>query len=165
MAEPIVPMGTSDHDFRADPDESEARVWRLQYGPCWCFGTPPGAGSFDFIRFSTTTQDLGAFEGSIVIFSERVIDGTSPVFLQVLDRVPNPRLVVSTRVCPTAERFWDELPVGWAQIEDVLPVDLHIDECVTGNPETLLAGVLGYILGEGPSIPAHRPWLAASGRG
>lgn len=164
MAKTITPVADSDNGLRPDlaSGEPATRVWRLQYGPCWCRGVPPNAGSFDFVRFSTTTQDLGAFEGNIVIFSDRVVDGSLPVFLQVLEQAPDPKLVVSTLSCPYAARFWEELPVGWTPIEEVLPIDLHIEECVTGNPEELLAGVLGHILGDRPSAQDSSK-LAASG--
>ncbi|HVR77899.1 MAG TPA: hypothetical protein VMS99_05850 [Acidimicrobiia bacterium] len=166
MAKTTIPVADSDYGFGPDlaRGESAIRVWRLQYGPCWCRGIPPGAGSFDFVRFNTTTQNLGAFEGSIIVFSNRVIDGSLPVFLQVLEQAPDPKLVVATLSCPYAARFWEELPVGWAPIEEVLPIDLHIEECVTGNPETLMAGVLGHVLGDQPSVQGS-PELAASGRG
>jgi len=166
MAKTIIPVASSDYGLRPDlaSRKPATRVWRLQYGPCWCRGVPPNAGSFDFVRFNTTTQDLGAFEGNIVIFSDRVVDGALPVFLQVLEQAPDPKLVVSTLSCPYAARFWEELPVGWTPIEEVLSVDLHIEECVTGNPEELLAGVLGHILGDRPSAQGISK-LAASGSG
>lgn len=166
MGKTVFPIPASGRDFRLEgkSSESAARVWRLQYGPCWCGGTPPNTGSFDFVRFSTTTQDLGTFERNIVIFSDRVIDGSLPVFLQVLEQVPDPKLVVATLSCPYAARFWEELPVGWTPIEEVLPIDLYIEECVTGKPEELLVGVLGHILGD--RSPAHgSSQLAANSRG
>lgn len=129
--------------------ESPIRVWRLQYGPCWCRRTPDDTDSFDFVRLTTSTADLGSFDRNVLIVSDRVIDGSQPVFLQVYERVPSPKLVVATAPCHGAARFWEELPVGWSPVEDLLPVDIHIDdECVTGNPEVLMARVLGHVLSE-----------------
>lgn len=122
------------------------RIWRLQYGPCWCHGLPGETGSFDFVRTSTSEAVLGSLDFNVLILSDRVIDGSRPVFLQVLERVPGPRLVVATVSCPAATTFWDDLPVGWTPVQELVPVDIHVDECVGGHPEALMAAVLDHAL-------------------
>lgn len=138
---------------RPGPERITARVWRLQYGPCWCRGTPSSSGSFDFVRLVTSEDDLGGFDRNVLIVSDRVIDGSLPVYRQVFDAIPSPRLVVSTGSCPAARRFWDELPVGWTPVWDSLPVDLRVPQCVSGNPESLMAAVLRHVTsGEGSPL-------------
>jgi Ni,Fe-hydrogenase III small subunit len=89
--------------------------------------------------------DLGGIRDNFLIVSERVIDGSKQVFRETYDDVPDPKLVISTAVCPTATRFWDELPVGWASVGEVLPVDIAVAECINGNPESLMAAVLSHL--------------------
>lgn len=136
------PVPGSSNGARAS--DARARVWRLQFGPCWCRGVPPTTGSFDFVRLVTSEDDLGQFGHNILIVSERVIDGSLAVYRQVIDRIPDPKLVVSVAPCPAARSFWDELPVGWSSVSDVLPVDIQIDDCISGMPESLMAAVLRY---------------------
>lgn len=136
-----------------DPKRS---VWRLQYGPCWCQGTPGETGSFDFVRTSTRRAGLGRLESNILILSDRVIDGSQPLFLQVYEQVPAPKLVVATAACRAATAFWKELPVGWTPVHDLLRVDLHVDECVSGHPEALIAAVLDYVLTRPDSTEADQ---------
>jgi Ni,Fe-hydrogenase III small subunit len=124
---------------------SPARVWRLQFGPCWCRGVPASTGSFDFVRLVTSENDLGQFDRNILILSERVIDGSLAVYRQVIDRIPDPKLVVSVSACPAARNFWDELPLGWSPIADVLPIDIRIDDCISGMPESLMAALLRHV--------------------
>lgn len=121
------------------------RIWRLQYGPCWCRGMPGEEGSFDFVRSTTTQLGVGDLDFNLLLLSDRVIDGSRPIFLQVDDLVPNPRLVVATSSCPAAQRFWDELPVAWSPVDEVVPVDHWVEECINGRPEALLVAVLAMI--------------------
>lgn len=136
---PISPNGA-----QAGSD-SRARVWRLQFGPCWCRGVPSATGSFDFVRLVTSENDLGDFDNNILILSERVIDGSLAVYRQVIGGIPDPKLVVSVAPCPAARSFWDELPLGWSPVSDVLPVDIHIDDCISGMPESLMAALLRHV--------------------
>ena len=126
----------------------QARVWRLQFGPCWCRGAPARSGSFDFVRLVSSESDLGRFDRHVLILSERVIDGSADVYRQVFERVPDPKLVVSSGPCPAARRFWDELPLGWSPVWEVLPVDIRIDDCISGMPESLMAAVVRHLTGD-----------------
>lgn len=152
MRDPANP--TRVFDGRSEPTSSNdpqtnngdgARVWRLQFGPCWCRGVPPSTGSFDFVRLVSSAHDLGAFDRNILIVSERVIDGSMAVYRQVIEGIPDPKLVVSAAACPAARRFWDELPLGWNPVSDVLPVDIEVDECISGMPESLMAALLRHV--------------------
>lgn len=82
---------------------------------------------------------------NLLIVSARVIDGTSHVYREVFADVPDPKLIVAAAACPASQRFWEELPNGWGAVEEVIPVDIHVEECVTGYPEALLAAVLGHV--------------------
>lgn len=93
-----------------------------------------------------TAADLGSLEGNLLIVSDRVIDGSGKTYRQVYADVPDPKLVVSAAACPTAHRFWDELPNGWTPVDELLPIDLYVDECINGHPEALTAAVLGHVL-------------------
>ncbi len=147
---------TRQRSHRGPPSgETPARVWRLQYGPCWCRGVPTESASFDFVRLTTSTPDLGSFEGNVLIVSDRVIDGSQAVFRQVHDRVAPPRLVIAAKACPAAARFWDELPVSWTPVHEVLSVDIDVDECITGNPEALMAAMVHHVLSDRRG--AHAP--------
>jgi hypothetical protein len=53
--------------------------------------------------------------------------------------------VIGAASCPAASSFWDALPGGWLDVRDVIPVDGHIDECITGHPEQLMVTVLGSV--------------------
>lgn len=139
---------TSPNGGQAGSD-SGARVWRLQFGPCWCRGAPADTGSFDFVRLVTSENDLGQFDHNILILSERVIDGSQAVYRQVIDRIPDPKIVVSVAPCPAARSFWEELPVGWSPVSEVLPVDIRIDDCISGMPESLMAAVLRHVTNTG----------------
>jgi len=144
-AHPIERVPASDPDQRERP-RSRIRIWRLQYGPCWCQTRPSAAAAFDFVRLRTTSADLGRADENLLIVSGRVIDGTKQVFRQLYDDVPEPKIVISTATCPGAHLFWDELPVGWTPVGEILPVDIHVEQCVSGNPEELLAAVLSHFL-------------------
>lgn len=130
----------------AEDRESPTRIWRLQYGPCWCLSVPVDTSSFDYVRMRRTAADLGSLDENLLIVSERVIDGTGKVYRRVYSEVPDPKIVIAAGTCPTAHRFWDELPNGWVPVQEVLPIDIHVDECITRSPETLLAAVLGYVM-------------------
>lgn len=121
------------------------RVWRLQYGPCWCHSTPTESSAFDYVRMRSTVADLGALEENLLIVSERVIDGTANAFRRIHASVPDPKLVISAGTCPASHRFWDELPNGWILVQEVLAVDIRVEECVSGYPEALVAAVLGHV--------------------
>ncbi len=135
-------------------DQGAARIWLLQYGPCWCHTTPTDTSSFDYVRLRKTEADLGTLEENLLIVSDRVIDGSGKSYRQVYADVPDPKLVVSVATCPHARRFWDELPNGWTPVDELLPIDLHVDECIRGYPEALAAAVLAHVLSdtERPSV-------------
>lgn len=137
-----MPMVYND---RSQEREADNRIWRLQYGPCWCHSTPTESSSFDYVRLRRTSADLGALEENLLIVSERVIDGSAKVFREVYASVPEPKLVVSAGTCPSARAFWNDLPNGWVPVQEILSVDIPITECVSGNPEALVAGILGHL--------------------
>lgn len=120
-----------------------ARIWAVQYGPCWCRAEPHTTGSFDFVRFRTTEVGPQPLHLDILVASTRVIVGSEQILRQVYDRVPDPKLVVATGHCPATRRFWNDLPAGWTPVEELIPIDLFVDECFSGHPEKLLAAVLG----------------------
>lgn len=128
----------------ATGDQHRARLWVVQYGPCWCRAEPRVAGSFDFVRFRTTEVGPKPLDRDILIVSSRVIVGSEQILRQVNDRVPDPKLVVATGHCPATRRFWDNLPAGWTPVGELLSVDLVVGECFSGHPEKLLATVLGW---------------------
>lgn len=132
-------------DQRERP-ETRTRIWRLQYGPCWCQTRPSATASFDFAFSRTTSADLGRDEESLLIVSARVIDGTKQVVRQFYSDVPEPKIVISVGTCPATRPFWDELPVGWTPVGEILPVDLHVEECVSRYPEELMAAVLSHFM-------------------
>lgn len=90
-------------------------------------------------------MDLGPLDANLVIVSERVLAGSGLVCEQVLESVPEPRLVIATATCPSAKAFWEEAPISWVPVSEVLPVDLTVDSCVSGQPEALLGVVLSYL--------------------
>jgi len=125
--------------------EVTTRIWRLQYGPCWCHSTPAESSAFDFVRLRRTSADLGAMNQNLLIVSERVIDGAATVYRQVYSTVPDPKLVISAGTCPTSASFWEDLPNGWVSVEEVIPVDVRVKECVSGRPEALVAALLSHL--------------------
>lgn len=129
-------------------DHGATRIWLLQYGPCWCHTTATDTNSFDYVRLRRTAADLGTLEDNLLIVSDRVIDGSGKSYRQVYADVPEPKLVVSVAACPNARRFWNELPNGWTPVDELLPIDLHVDECISGRPEALAAAVLAHVLGD-----------------
>lgn len=137
-------------------EQQAIRIWKLQYGPCWHGAIPSETGSFDFVRLRTTEAELGGLDENILIVSERVIDGARQVYLQVYSDVPEPKLVVATAACPVAQRFWDDLPVGWTSVDEILPIDIHVEECINGNPESLMAAVIGHVLTREIASLIHR---------
>lgn len=134
-----------------------ARIWVLQYGPCWCRTPRTESSSFDYVRMRRTAADLGSMEENLLVMSDRVIDGTAASYRQVHADMPEPKLVVAVATCPTAEKFWDELPNGWTPVTEILPIDIHVDECINGKPEALTAAVLGHVLEEEPPRPDAGP--------
>jgi NADH:ubiquinone oxidoreductase subunit B-like Fe-S oxidoreductase len=133
------------------------RIWRLQFGPCWCRSIPTEGSSFDFVRMRTTAAELGPLEDNLLIVSDRVITGAARMYRQIYADVPDPKLVIGTSSCPSADRFWDDLPGGWSPASDVIPLDLHVDECITGSPESLLAAVLAHLFATERSRGDIRP--------
>lgn len=129
------------------------RIWLLQYGPCWCRSPRTDSSSFDYVRMRRTAVDLGELEEYLFIVSERVIDGAAKTYRQVYADVPDPKLVISAAACPTAERFWNDLPNGWTPVDEILPVDIYVKDCISGQPEALTAAVLGHVLAGGKQHP------------
>lgn len=142
----------------ATGERHRARLWVVQYGPCWCRAEPRVAGSFDFVRFRTTEVGPEPLDRDIIIVSKRVIVGSEQILRQVYDRVPDRKLVVATGHCPATREFWENLPAGWTPVEKLLPIDLFVGECFSGHPEKLLAAVLGC----GSVAPVHDPEDAAA---
>ena len=132
-------------DNHPDPAPARTRIWRLQFGPCWCHSSPAENASFDYVRLRRTSADLGVFQENLLIVSERVIEGSAKMYREVHSNVPDPKLVIAAGTCPTAHSFWDNLPGGWSSVEDIIPVDIRVDGCVSGNPESLLAAVLEHV--------------------
>lgn len=122
------------------------RVWRLQYGPCWCRGEPSSSGPFDFMRMAKTPAVEGDADWNLVLVSDRVFEGARAMVLGLLADIPIPRVVISTAACPATRRFWESLPEGWITIEDLIPVDIRVKECVSASPEALLGETLGHLL-------------------
>ncbi len=129
------------------------RIWRLQFGPCWCHSAPSQASAFDYVRLRRTSADLGPLRENLLIVSERVIEGSARMYREVHSSVPDPKLVISAGTCPTAHQFWDDLPGGWAPVDEILPVDIRVAGCVSGNPEALVAALLEYLFAEKMSSP------------
>lgn len=125
------------------PETPPSTVALLQYGPCWCRGVPGETGSFDFVRHRKVELDLGPLGANIVIVSERLL---SPTVAEVVFRgVPSPKIVVAAAVCPAARGFWDRAPISWVPADEVLPVDVAIDACISGEPEALLGAMLSRL--------------------
>lgn len=114
----------------------------LQYGPCWCRGMPGDAGTFDLFRQRTVEMNLGPLAANVMLVTERVFNGAEAMCRYVYESLDDPKIVVSTGPCPSASQFWDEAPLAWTPVEDVLPVDVRIDVCVSGRPESLLGAIL-----------------------
>lgn len=135
---PTTPPGLRPVD-KSDP---QRKIWTLHYGPCFCVAHPASGRSFDFVRFRTSTLNGTQLRVNVLVVSDRVIDGSLPMFHMLLDQVPSPRLVLSAAACPRASRFWDALPVGWTPTSEFLHLDGHIPDCIRGNPEVLASRVL-----------------------
>lgn len=129
---------------QAHVERAPNRIWVLQHGPCWCRSHPTDSSSFDYVKLRRIDVDLGAWYRNVLIVSERVIDGSSHLYRQVYREMPDPKVVVAAAACPAAGQFWDELPNGWHPVEEIIPVDIRVDDCINGNPELLMAAVLGY---------------------
>lgn len=125
-----------------DPVGHRIRV--IQYGPCWCRAGSGAVGSFDFIRSREADLAADAFDRNLLLVSDRVIGGSERSLVGAHRRLPDPKLVVAVGHCPATEVFWEELPGGWVPTEKLIPVDLHVAGCVSGNPEALLAAVLEW---------------------
>lgn len=127
---------------------AEPNVWLLQHGPCWCRGNPGDSGSFDLIHFRSNQIDLGDVGLAFLVVSELVLEGSGPSCRQVFDAIPDPKVVISSGVCPAAQRFWKAPLVSSTAVSDLLPIDLSIPECIFGRPEALLGPVLSLCLAE-----------------
>lgn len=130
---------------RGDRDAPTRRIWSLQYGPCWCRGVPGHADSFDLIRTGAPKPIPGRFGHNIVLISERVIEGSRSAVLDLVARVPDPKVVISVAICPATAGFWDALPGGWGSLNEIVDVDVRVGDCPSGRPEALLAAVLGQV--------------------
>ena len=64
---------------------------------------------------------------------------------QVYEELSGPTLVIATAPCPSAQSFWDEAPLAWMPVRELLPVDLEIASCVSGEPESLLGALLPLV--------------------
>lgn len=120
------------------------RIQVIQHGPCWCRAGSGAVGSFDFIRSRGADLAANAFDRNVLLVSDRVIAGNERSLVRAHRHLPDPKLVVAVGHCPATEAFWAELPGGWVPAEEVIPVDLHVAECVSGHPEALLAAVLEW---------------------
>jgi len=120
------------------------RIWRLTYGPCWCQGIPAGNGAFDFVRMTISEPRPGPGVNFLVV-SNRVLDGSRAAFLSLHEEIPQPRWTIGAATCPAAEGFWDGLPIGWAPVQEVIPVDVQVGVCITGRPDALVTAVLDLL--------------------
>ena len=127
-------------------EQPRNRIWLLQYGPCWCRSHPTDSSSFDYVRLRRTGANLGVWDENLLIVSERVIDGTNHLYRQVYSDMPDPKVIVAVPPCPAAGQFWEELPNSWAPVEEIIPVDIRVDECINGFPDSLMTAVLAYAL-------------------
>lgn len=138
------------------------RIWALQYGPCWCHGTPAADDSFDFVRLRTARSS--ALNRDVIIVSQRVIVGSGQLLRQVHDGLPSSRLVVTTGNCPSTDEFWDSLPGGWVEADELIRVDAHVEECFSRYPEVVLARILEALDGDSNAAHAERSTWKASTR-
>lgn len=122
-----------------------ATVSVLHYGPCWCRGKPGDSGSFDLFRQRTVHLDLGPLTTNVMIVSDRILSGAEAMCEQVYENLPQPAIVIATAPCPSARSFWDEAPLSWVPVRELLPVDVELDTCVSGEPESLLGAVLPLV--------------------
>lgn len=125
------------------PDLANARIWSLLQGPCWCQGTPAESSSFGLSRHRSV--DLGEFDRHILVVSNRLMDGSLPTLRRLYAETPDPKLVVAAATCPATEEFWDDIQGGWTPIEEILDVDIAVEECIFGYPESLLAAVFDHV--------------------
>lgn len=112
------------------------------------------------MRFRTLEGDFGELTHNLLIVTDRAPEGSRPVYVRTFELVPDPKLVIAVGTCPAAGDFWEDLPGGWIATGEVIPVDLHVPECISGHPEALLGAVLGYLLAEDRSA-VHDSWEAA----
>lgn len=117
----------------------------LQYGPCWCRGRPGESGSFDLYRHRSVRMDLSPLSCNLLIVSERVLNGAEATCHQVYSALPDPKRVISTGPCLEAGAFWDETPLSWVPVSELIPVDGAIEECVSGRPEMLVGAILSLL--------------------
>ncbi len=90
-------------------------------------------------------MDLGPLDVNVVLISDRVLSGAEAMARQVHDSVPDPKIVIATAPCPSATRFWQEAPLAWVPVRELLAVDMGIETCVSGRPESLLEAVLQLV--------------------
>lgn len=128
--------------------QHSATVSVLQYGPCWCRGRPGDSGTFDLFRHRTVEMDLGPLTSNVMIVSERVLNGAEAMCRETYQSLPDPKIVIATAPCPSARTFWNEAPLAWMPVRDLLPVELSLDDCVSGRPESLLGAVLQLVAEE-----------------
>ena len=142
MATPAKP----DAGIQEGVERPKNRIWLLQYGPCWCRSHPTDSSSFDYVRVRRSDADLGTWNRNLLVVSDRVIDGSSHLYRQVYSDLPDPKVIIAAAPCPAAGQFWAELPNGWGPVEEVIPIDIHVDDCISGSPESLMAAVLTHAL-------------------
>lgn len=130
---------------QTDANHSGGRIWFFQFGPCWCRGTPGGKGSFDFLRLREAPSSLNGLETNILLLSDRILEGSRATLKSVYDRVPDPKLVISGGPCRAAEPFWQGVTTTPLSVDSVVPVDLRIEQCISGFPEALLSAVLNLM--------------------
>ncbi len=122
-----------------------ATVAVLQYGPCWCRGKPGDTGTFDLFRQRSVRMDLGPLTANLLIVTDRVLSGAEKLCRQVYNALASPKIVIATPPCPSAGRFWDEAPLAWVPVRELLPVQADLDSCFSGAPESLLGAVLPMV--------------------
>lgn len=117
----------------------------LQYGPCWCRGKPGDSGTFDLFRHRTVDMDLGPLTTNVLIVSERVVNGAEAMCRETYEALPDPKIVIATPPCPSAGKFWDSAPLAWMPVRELLPIELNLNACISGQPEALLGAVLQLV--------------------
>ena len=123
-------------DQKAHP--REATISTVAFGPCWCRAVPGEDGSFDVFRQRKVRSPLGR---DVLIVTDRVPPSGVATVRRLADQLSDP-LVLSTKACPTAGWYWDTSPSGWVDATKLVRVDRHVDACLTGQPELLLATLL-----------------------
>lgn len=155
-------MAMTETDIATEPSATGGRrhrIWVLQFGPCWCHGAPRDDASFDFVRLRKS--EVSHLDSDVVVVSRRIVIGSEGLVRQIHDRLTPRRLVITTAHCPPTAEFWDHLPGGWIEAEELIPVDVRVGQCFSGYPEVVMAGILDGLGGAGLSDRSGSVWETA----